>query len=191
MAERGGRCVQYFESTRLSAYPTFLERGTILRRKRRINLLVNNRRDQVDATTAGTGLELAPRPALIDRRIFDDSLSRARGRQAWLPWADCAGSAGLYFRRDRPVTPATTAVAPIWSTRARSGRSLSQPPTMLTVLTQMPSFLGVTVDCAPWLVGPFSEVTLFIFQTRKCRIKKWTQRVYLPFTERNEHAFLD
>jgi hypothetical protein len=33
---------------------------------------------------------------------------------------------------------ATTAIAPIWSARARLGRPRSQPQTMLTVLTQTP-----------------------------------------------------
>ena len=42
---------------------------------------------------------------------------------------------GISSRRDRPVRSATKTAAPIWPEGARSGRSQSQPPTMLTVLT--------------------------------------------------------
>jgi hypothetical protein len=50
--------------------------------------------------------------------------------------------------RVEPATPSTTTaadattVAPIWLARARSGRLLSRPPTMLTVLTQTPAFVS-------------------------------------------------
>jgi hypothetical protein len=43
------------------------------------------------------------------------------------------------LHRDPPVTSATTAVALIWSAGTQSSKSL-HPPTMLTVLTQMPLF---------------------------------------------------
>jgi hypothetical protein len=44
---------------------------------------------------------------------------------------------------NRPMTSATTNIAPNWSARARCRALAPRPQTMLTVLTQMPAFISV------------------------------------------------